>query len=96
MDIASGRRSREKRSDNSEIAAGQAAGGGEDAPHHDRHRDDVAPVAAIGESGDGQAHDGEEHGEAEAEEEAHLGVGECELELDRLDEKRQDDDVYRG
>jgi hypothetical protein len=65
-------------------AGGAAAQGGEARPDHQRDRDDRHPVPALGHAGDRDAQQGVEEGEIEAAQQAQLGVGQLEVDLDGL------------
>ena len=60
-------------------AAGQAAGGGGQAPQENARRDDGAPAVAVGQAGDGHPHGHVEDGEGEPHQQAHLGVADAEV-----------------
>ncbi|MHC2502844.1 hypothetical protein ACVI8K_009760 [Bradyrhizobium barranii subsp. barranii] len=59
-------------------------------PERKGHRDDVAPVEPVGDARDGNAEQGIEQREAEAREQAHHGIAELKLLLDRLDQDVED------
>ena len=71
-------------------AVGHAAERGEARPDDDGQRDDVHPAAPLGEAGDGDAERRIEQGEGQPTQQAELGVGELQVDLDRLTDGRDD------
>ncbi|MHC2536531.1 hypothetical protein ACVJMY_006100 [Bradyrhizobium diazoefficiens] len=71
-------------------ARGRAAQRRHRAPEREGHGHDVAPVEPVGGARDGDAEQGVEQREAEACEQAHHGVAEGKLLLDRLDQDVED------
>ncbi|MGY3409543.1 hypothetical protein ACVWZV_005656 [Bradyrhizobium sp. GM5.1] len=60
------------------------------APEREGGGDDVAPVEPVGDARDGDAEQGVEQRESEAREQAHHGIAELKLLLDRLDQHVED------
>jgi hypothetical protein len=71
-------------------ARGHAAQRRHRAPERERQRHDVAAVEPVGDARDGDAEQGIEQREAEACEQAHHGIAELKLLLDRFDQDIED------
>ena len=72
------------------FALGQAAQGRHAAPDHQGDGDDVDPIGAVGEPGDGDAEHGVEQREGETGHQPDLSVVQTEVELDRLSQDGDD------
>ncbi|MNI43260.1 hypothetical protein D3C73_975850 [compost metagenome] len=76
--------------------ARQATGRGRQAPERHADRDDLRARIAVGQQGDGDAHDGVEQRKRQAVQQAELRVGQLQIVLDRFDHQRQDLPVDEG
>ena len=68
----------------------RAASRGHEAPDADPPRDDRAPAPLVGQPRDRESQHGVEEGEREPAEQAHLGIGEAEIALDRVNQQGED------
>ncbi|MNH27023.1 hypothetical protein D3C79_871150 [compost metagenome] len=68
----------------------QAAGCRRQAPEHDADGDDLRSGEAVGQIGDGHAHEGVEQRKGQPVQQAELGVADLQVGFDRLDHQRQD------
>lgn len=73
----------------------QAAGCGRQAPEHHADGDDLRPAEAVGQIGDGHAHEGVEQRKSQPVQQAELGVADLQVGLDRFDHQRQDLPIHK-
>ncbi|MCY1458062.1 hypothetical protein D9M71_754150 [compost metagenome] len=73
----------------------QAAGCRRQAPEHDADGDDLRSGEAVGQIGDGHAHERVEQRKGQPVQQAELGVADLQVGFDRLDHQRQDLPIHK-